>query len=254
MLPKTVIAHRGMSTLAPENTITAFSLCREFNIQWFECDVDIIADATLIIFHDSDLARCCDIDGSVYALTKASLPRINVFPWRGNPYTNEKIPTFSDLIQVVNHQGLSVNIEIKSNEYSADRARRLITLLSAEIRKIADPTRVIISSFNPLLLYDFKKKSESTATALLTGRNALNPDSRVIAEYTDCDYIHPFHGDITRQTLNDLLLHNLKVNVWTVNSVSRANELFNWGVTGVFTNYAKNFRHFLPAKNTGKCP
>ncbi len=57
---KRLIAHRGMSSLAPENTLAAFSLCKEHNIQWFECDVDILKDGTIIVSHDDTLDRCTD--------------------------------------------------------------------------------------------------------------------------------------------------------------------------------------------------
>ena len=78
-----VIAHRGMSTLAPENTLAAFRLCAEHGVRWFEFDCDLLADGTVVVIHDDTLDRTTDHTGGYHALTAADLGLIDAGSWFG---------------------------------------------------------------------------------------------------------------------------------------------------------------------------
>ncbi len=70
-----VFAHRGLNTIAPENTMSAFKLAVEHGVQWIETDVDILGDGTVIVCHDTTLDRTTNLTGSYYGLTAADLPK-----------------------------------------------------------------------------------------------------------------------------------------------------------------------------------
>lgn len=80
-MEKILFAHRGMSTLAPENTLSSFSLCKDKGIKWFECDIDILKDKTLVINHDDTLDRCTNKTGSLYDICKEDLKHIDAGSW-----------------------------------------------------------------------------------------------------------------------------------------------------------------------------
>ena len=72
-----IIAHRGMSTLAPENTMAAFELMSRYNVNWLETDLAITSDEKLVIMHDGDVSRTTNGHGRVTALNFEELHRLS---------------------------------------------------------------------------------------------------------------------------------------------------------------------------------
>ncbi|MDR2007508.1 MAG: glycerophosphoryl diester phosphodiesterase [Alphaproteobacteria bacterium] len=239
-MDKKVFAHRGMSSLAPENTLAAFALCKTHGITWFECDIDVIADGTIILTHDTTLDRCTNKIGGYYHLKQADLLSIDNGSWFADEYSAERIPTIESLFKVMQECNLSANIEIKSNEHSAAMAQTLIKNLAAAIEKSGLKSRIIVSSFNHALLGDFKKLCD-VAVACLFETHTLYDDWKSTMQWVGAEYIHPQNEGLTKAHVDMFKGAGYKVNVWTVNKLDRANQLFNWGVDGVFTDIAQSF-------------
>ena len=221
-----IFGHRGLSSLAPENTMAAFRCAVDHQVKWVEADVDVIADGTVIICHDSTLDRTTNRAGRYDDLTVADLGGIDAGGWFSPRFVGEPLPTLSDLIDLMNDAGLNANIEIKPNETGKEATLRLIDGVIAQLERLRPDVKVIVSSFSHLLLHLFKQLYES---------RALSGDWRSTLEIVGADYIHPEDSGLTRQQVQEFRAEGYGVNVWTVNSPSRANELFNWGVTGVFS-------------------
>lgn len=236
-----VYAHRGMSTLAPENTLSAFKLCAEHQVRWFECDVDILHDGTIVICHDSTLDRCADRSGSLFDLTKQDLSLVDAGSWFSDEFIGERIPTLDQLISLMNRYHLNANIEIKSCDSSADAARHLLAGLNQALDKLDSDCEYLISSFNPLLLAEFKKIRPQATVACLFETHTLNDDWHVVMEWVGAEYIHPQNEGLTQELVAMMKARGYKINVWTVNAKDRANQLFNWGVDGIFTDFAQSF-------------
>lgn len=241
---KTLIAHRGMSSLAPENTLPAFSLCHEHNVQWLECDVDILQDGTVILSHDDTLDRCTDRTGRLSEINQSDLLSIDAGSWFGDEYIGERLPTIQQLISLVNDKELNLNIEIKSCTASAKLSHLLIDNLILALQELNPERELIISSFNHLILAEFKKKRPTTKVACLFESHALHDDWNSIIEWCQADYIHPEEKGLTKEMVQQFKDAGIKVNVWTVNNLARANQLFNWGVDGICTDIA----HLFPSK------
>ncbi|WP_028865787.1 glycerophosphoryl diester phosphodiesterase [Psychromonas aquimarina] len=238
---KTIIAHRGMSSLAPENTLAAFSLCKEHGVKWFECDVDILQDGTLVISHDDTLDRCTDKSGRLCDITRNDLESIDAGSWFGDAFTGERIPTLQQLICLANDQQLNLNIEIKSLPAGAELSQLLISNLISELQALNSARELIVSSFNHQVLAEFKRRSPNTSVACLFESHTLGHDWQTIIEYCRADYIHPQNEGLTKEMVREFKDSGIKVNVWTVNDLARANELFNWGVDGICTDIAQQF-------------
>ncbi|XCB30579.1 glycerophosphodiester phosphodiesterase family protein [Arcanobacterium hippocoleae] len=116
-----LIAHRGLNTLAPENTFSAFYAAVKHGINWIETDIDILGDGTPIIIHDSSLDRTTNRSGSYYDLTAADIPTIDTGSWFSADFIGEPLPTLSGLIDFMNKYQLNANIEIKSNEQGKNK-------------------------------------------------------------------------------------------------------------------------------------
>ncbi|MDO5035201.1 MAG: glycerophosphoryl diester phosphodiesterase [Actinomycetaceae bacterium] len=232
-----IYAHRGASAIAPENTMAAFKKAVEFGATWIETDVDIIGDGTPILIHDSTLDRTTNKSGSYYDLKVEDLDDIDAGSWFSPEFAGERIPTLRELVAFMNETGLNANIELKSNEAGAKMSLELVDAVLRELEALDGP-QVIISSFNHVLLKILKDKAPQYRVGALFVAENLWDDWRSMLELVGADYIHPDDSTLTRAQVKAFREAGYGVNVWTVNSPARANELFNWGVTGIFTDNA----------------
>ena len=238
---KTIFAHRGMSTLAPENTLAAFMLCVSHGIKWIECDINILGDDTVVVAHDDTLDRCTDHAGCLSLITADDLPLIDAGSWFDQKYRNERMPTLDSLLKLVNDCKLNVNIEIKPSSSGWKKTLIMIDKVIAGISHLGNGCQAIVSSSNPLVLYELKKRYPKAAVACLFSSEQFDSDWRLILEACEAEYAHLEDKALTRETVNQIKEKKVKVNVYTVNSRKRADELFHWGVDGVFTDIAHEF-------------
>lgn len=231
----TYIAHRGLSALAPENTLAAFRLAAQKGFTWIETDVDLAACGTAVLLHDTDLDRTTNLTGSLYLRTAQELAQADAGSWFAPQFSGEHVPTLAELIDLMNELELNANIELKSNEQGATRSYELIEAVIAELSRLAPQRRVLISSFNHLLLAEFKRRAPGYEVAALMSRDTIGPDWLSVLELTGASAVHPESQGLTRGQVQAFCAAGYEVNVWTVNSRDRANELFNWGANAVFT-------------------
>ncbi|WP_407330519.1 glycerophosphoryl diester phosphodiesterase [Enterovibrio sp. 27052020O] len=237
---KTLFAHRGMSSLAPENTLSAFSLTPEYGLSWVECDVDILADGTVVVSHDDTLDRCTDRPGSLYDLTIEDLDDIDAGSWFGDAFIGERIPTFDQFITLMNILKLNVNVEIKSCTSGWENTEKLISGVIEGLKNLNQDANVLVSSFNPLALAEFKRRCPNVAVACLF--EPLMPEDWLSTlQACQADTINVANEGLTKEKVQEMKEHGLEVNVYTVNDLMRANQLFNWGVDGVFTDVGHTF-------------
>ena len=110
-----IIAHRGASALAPENTLAAFQKAIDDGADGIELDVRIVKDGVPVVFHDSTLARMVGRENTVSSFTAEELQTFDVGSWfnRKNPnranekFAAETIPTFAQLLDFLkDYKGL----------------------------------------------------------------------------------------------------------------------------------------------------
>jgi len=235
ILKKTVFAHRGLPTRAPENTLAAFEATVQAGGLWIETDVDIIADGTPIIIHDSTLDRTTNRKGSFYPLQQADLASIDAGSWFDRKFVGERIPTLHQLIDFINEYQLNLNLEIKQNEQGANQTIQLINAVIKELARLSPQCQVIVSSFSQPILMAFHERAPAYALGVLFERATLQSDWLTVLELCGATYAHVENEGLTHQTVEQLSMAGYGVNVWTVNDIERAKELFAWGCTGVFT-------------------
>lgn len=143
--PGRVIAHRGASAIAPENTLSAFQLAAEQGARWIEFDVSLLGDGTPVVIHDASLNRCSDWTGPINQLTQYDLSGIDAGEWKNSEYTGEKIPTLEETLDEIAALGLFANLELKPHEEETGR----LTAAVAPLLNARDWTqdRIITSSF-----------------------------------------------------------------------------------------------------------
>lgn len=228
-----IIAHRGASGLAPENTLKAIRLALALGAGAIEIDVQL-ADGELWVFHDRRLERCTDGDGVLTAQSRAYLASLDAGEGEG-------IPTLWQVMEAIAGQA-ELHIELKGAQ-TADEVARLTRRAEAELGFA--PTQWVVSSFHHPELARFAALRPDIRLGALTATIPLTL-AKFAAELgawsLNCDV------DFVDQALvQDAHDRGLKVLVYTVDEPADQAMLAAIGVDGIFTNRPDRF--LPPAKN-----
>lgn len=214
-----VIAHRGASAAAPENTIEAFHLARTLGADWVELDARRTADGAVIVHHDAELA-----DGrTIVELRQVELP-----------------DSVCDLEAALDAcEGMSINIEIKNWPTDPDFdeaelvARHVVELIAA--RSLHD--RVLVSCFHYPTLQLVRDLDPTIPTAFLFMVLDRSWDE-VAADVAAHGHValHPWDVVVDQALVDAAHGAGLDVNVWTVDDPDRMAQLVAFGVDGLCTN------------------
>ena len=159
-----VIAHRGASAYAPENTLAAFNLAFEMGADGIELDVELTKDSVPVVFH-FDQNQQTHGRRSLQDLTLAEVKRLDAGAWFDAKYGGEKIPTLEEVLAAVGARGLIV-IEIKWSAValSSDELERATAQVIAQA---VDARNLVVSSFHPLALYRMRRLAPRVPRALI---------------------------------------------------------------------------------------
>ncbi|NHA36127.1 glycerophosphoryl diester phosphodiesterase [Staphylococcus schleiferi] len=241
-----IFAHRGLSSKAPENTFAAFDLaCKVEGVKWLELDVAITKDEVLIIFHDDDLDRTTNTYGEVSETRYEAIQNASAGAWFHPEFANERILTFEQLIAFANRYKINLNIELKgvTGPNGTYLSERMLQLMKTQIEKLDDALEVLISSFNFSLLKLAEQYIPQYKRAVLFEKCAFYNDWRTLVDYCGSSIVHLEDINLTRELVSEIKNSGYTLNVWTVNDKDRANTLINWGVDGIFTDYADDLIH-----------
>jgi len=209
-----VIAHRGASRLAQENTVAAFEMAAIAGADGVELDVRRTADGVLVVHHDARVT-----DGRVIVET----------PWQELP---PYVPTFGEALDACG--GLWVNIEIKNDEGDPDfdpLDRAAVEVLATLAER--GPGRWLISSFRLATIDRCKLLDPTMPTAWLTME--LGADAIGVAATHGHTAVHPWEVTVTAAEVERSHDAGLLVNAWTCNDPVRAAALAMAGVDGIVT-------------------
>ncbi len=109
-----IIAHRGSSGSAPENTLAAFRLAVKAGVDMIELDVRLTADRHLVVFHDRRLGRTVQGSGPVWTKTLAELRALDAGSWFGSRFRGENMPTLQEVFLAV-PRTVGINVEVKTD-------------------------------------------------------------------------------------------------------------------------------------------
>lgn len=240
------IAHRGMSTLAPENTMAAFVKCIDYKVASFEFDVDVIGDGSVIVIHDDKLDRTTNGKGGYYNKNFSDIRKLDAGKWFSKTYTFERIPELMTVVEFLNKQAMEANLEIKPSK-SGDKLREsLIDGIIVSLDALQFKNAILISSFDMELLSEMQRRAPQYRRACLfesTDEPIMDQVNRWIeeAKKVEAEAIHPPHDDLTEEAVRAMVEAGFQVNAWTVNDLDRAAELGSWGVRAVMTDIAQDF-------------
>lgn len=226
-----LIAHRGASAAAPENTLAAFALAQAEGADGIELDVHLSADGWPVVIHDAHLERTTTGQGLV---TQYSLADLRA--WTAGE--GEPIPTLDEVFAAFG-PSLLYNVEIKDWGW---RDRGWETAVADLITSYHLEDRVLISTFNPFSLRRARRcLPQRTPVALLRDQGWRQYTYVLGNGRAD----HPHHSLVNASYMAWARQHNYRVHAWTVDDPHEAERLIRLGVHGIITNKPKFLRHAL---------
>lgn len=231
-----VIAHRGASLLAPENTLAAFRKAKELGANWVEFDVMLTADHHVVVIHDRELNRTTNGDGLVIDHRYSYLKTLDAGSWFNPLFSNEKIPLLEEVIELLCQLNLSANIEIKAQigheEITAEKVLETIKKYWPE--SFPQP---LLSSFSmPILEYIRAYSPESLIGYLMHG---WHDDWQTHCNLLGCKTINVNYNFLDAEKVGLIKKTNRLLLAYTVNDQHVAQELYSWGVDAIFSDNLK---------------
>ena len=221
-----MIAHRGVSWLAPENTLPAYELGSIYGYFGAECDIHETLDHEFILMHDETLHRMTHSVGKISEHTLKELKQCLIQKGANHEtFPNLRIPTLSEYLQVCKRTGIAPVIEVK--KIPRESLKRLLV----KIKQWFELHRVIIISFHDDVLVEIRRLN--TAIHLQWVAKLSKKNIKFCATHgmnIDTKHIH-----VTEELVRQAHEEHVLVNVWTVNDGVRLRKLLNMGVDFITT-------------------
>ena len=246
-----VIAHRGLSGRAPENTLTAIRRAIEVGADMVEIDVTLSSDKHVVVIHDETLDRTTNGSGEVGEHSLSELKELDAGAWFNPEFAGEHLPTLDEVLREVDGRIL-LNVEIKSEAV----ARGVVPLVASEIRELGMIDQVVVSSFSPEALRQMHEAAPEITTAVLyntkfhTGLDAVD-----IVTELGASVFNIKRQRLTRKMLRRCRENGIPVGVYTVNEPRRLRRLVKRGIGAIFTDHPDRLIEILePATSRTRAP
>lgn len=226
-----IIAHRGASKQAPENTMAAFKRALELGAGGIELDVHLSADSHLVVTHDEQVDRTSNGKGLVRDKTFGELRALDFGSWFSPKFKAEKIPELEEVLQLIAGWDGLLNIEIKNGPIFYPGIEKAV---ADAIEKFHLTQRTIISSFNHYSLVEIRKLNPEIKTAPLYMSGIYEPWE--YARRLGACAIHPLFYNIVPEVMKGCKLNGIKVNPYTVDQPEYIKAMAAAGVDGIITN------------------
>lgn len=243
-----IVAHRGASAYAPENTMAAVDKAAGLGFEWVENDVQRTKDGALVVIHDATLKRTTDVEElypnrapwRVKDFTAAEIARLDAGSWFGAAYAGEHVPTLEQYMRRVAHHGQKLVLEIKNPQLYPGIEHQTLKVLDNEGWLAPDLVRdrLIVQSFSAASVRAVHALRPEVKTGFL-GMPSVT-ELPVYSRFADqinashksvtdayVDRLHSFHGPHGAR---------LEIFTWTVNDAAGARRVAGFGVDGIITN------------------
>ena len=233
-----IVAHRGSSFDAPENTLPAFRLAWEQGADGVEGDFLLTKDAQIVCIHDASTKRLADKNLVVSKSTLQELRALDVGAWKHEKFKGTKIPTISEVFATI-PKGKKIFVEVKCGP-------EIVPFLVKEIRKAnLETDQVRLICFNTKVIKSFKENMPNHKAYWLSGFNKKNGSwkpsvDQVITTLQNCkadglDSQHTIPPEFSKSVINA----GFEWHAWTINDARTAQRLAKRGIDSITTDRPK---------------
>ncbi len=233
-----LIAHRGLSSQAPENTMAAFKLAVKAGTDGIETDAHLTKDGKIVLIHDENTLRTTGQSGAVARMTLSELHELDAGGWYDDCFASERIPELWQLLELLKPTGMVLNIELKN---SIERYPGLEQAVLGEIGRFGMLDRIIFSSFNHASMAHVKTLEPRVETALLY--DGVLHDPAAYARLCRADGLHPMRKTVNEALAQECRRTGLKLRPWTVDTPAEAEKLAAYGVNALISNCPDELFH-----------
>ncbi len=203
--------HRGALTYAPENTLAAFQKAKDLGADGVELDVSLSADGEVVVCHDDTVDRTTQGQGHIAKLSLAEIKTLDAGSWFSPEFAGVQIPTLEEVVDWA-ADGMLLNIELKARGIQSDG---LEAQVAAIVHKHGAEKRVLVSSFNPLVLRRFKNIAPEVQTGLLYARGLPFYVQRTwFLPLGRTDALHPHFSAVNESYMRWARARGYRVHVW----------------------------------------
>ncbi len=239
------VAHRGYSSIAPENTFAAFQAAVDAGAMWIECDVRRTRDGIFVILHDASLGRTTSGTGYLRKASWEYVSTLDAGSWFSSSFSGERIPTLEQLFEQI-PSAVSINLEIKPSSLRASVREEFVRSMLDVLSRWNRRDNVLISSFSIDVLRTIRSLDSTIQTGFLThGNIRLKQALTVMSETGVSWFIHNIRTlriSVAQAVKNEG--HTLAV--FTVNSEKQADTAVRCAADFVITNYPSEMQRYLP--------
>jgi glycerophosphoryl diester phosphodiesterase len=258
-----IIAHRGASAHAPENTMAAFRRAVEMGAGFIETDLHLSRDARFVAIHDATLERTTNGRGAVRDFTLAELRRLDAGSWfdaksgvrrdsthgagRGRAmsggvgaanFAGERIPTLEEILTFAREMNFGFYLEIKAEAARGAEnilAGALVAALAAALLAAEESARVVVISFDAGLLASVRRRDAALMTGLLVEDGPADAVERALR--VGAQQLAPRRDMVTPALVERAHRADLRVVPWTINEPAEMRAAIAAGVDGIMTDY-----------------
>lgn len=237
-----LFGHRGFSQNYPENNIESFKACMENDVKGVELDVQVCKSGEVVINHDFDLKRICNIDKKIKELTLTELKQLDFGSFKDPKFSNCRITTLKELFEECK-DNIYYDIELKEESLKdTGLCKKVLSL----IKEYHLEDNCMISSFNPFSvrrfnIISFYKFDTAIIFAPHDGPRILwYGFGRFIAK---CNILKPSYKLIDEKFMKKFKKY--KICTWTVNEKHDCQRLLDLGVSGICGNDPVSFKQII---------
>lgn len=237
-----VMAHRGASTEAPENTMAAFQKAIDDMADYIELDVQLTNNGEVIVMHDSNAYRTTGVDANIVNMTYKEVKTLDAGSWFSDEYVGENVPSLKEVLELTQGK-IKLNIELKPTDNGIALAKNTVRL----IEKYNMVNDCVITSF-----------SESALKAVKTYNQEIKVGYILSAAYGDfydmknVDFFSVNAAFLSKRTIDAIHNSGKRVYAWTVNNKESIKNLTNKGVDGIITDKPVLARETIYSRDTSE--
>ncbi|MHB8951571.1 MAG: glycerophosphodiester phosphodiesterase [Pirellulaceae bacterium] len=253
-----IVAHRGASEEAPENTLAAFRLAWELGADAIEGDFYLTRDGHMVAIHDETTQRTAGVDLRVADATLAQLQALDVGTWKADRFRGERIPTLEQVLALV-PLGKKIFVEIKC---TAEVVPKLHTIL----RESCVPLdQIVVISFHEVVITQCKQQMPQVPAYWLTGytqqesTGTWSPSREEVLRILQRSGADGLDTEGNRQVVDRAFVEQLRArglgfHVWTLDDPADARYFQHLGVDSITTNRPAAIRAALSRPAVGGVP
>lgn len=230
-----VIAHRGASSYAPENTHSSFKLAIDMGAEMIELDVSLSKDGVPVVVHDETVDRTTVARGLVSDFTLEELKELETGSWFKEEFSGEPFPTLAEVLSYTKNK-IAVNIEIKSEAVTDYANGGIVDKVLQLVKKFEVEDQVIVSSFDYRVMEQLEKLNPEVPKAILYEKSQsgdLTPFD-LVSKYK-VDAFNCSHRELSDEWIEELNSNQIPFFIYTVNEESLMKEVIQKGAKGIFS-------------------